>query len=134
MGNSDNSTTIHCLRIRIFGITAATTERCSLLHTHLHSSFCRKSHSPARANQPPSAVNVVHLLSRDPGPRLVVWGNGDSVLPPCETRTNNSPLFFVFLRTKNKNQLSKPQLDMSESSIFMILAFRLLYNIDFPSI
>lgn len=53
----------------------------------LCSSSCRTCSSLARSDQPPPAVDMVHLLCRDPRPRLVIRGDGDSVLPACRMHT-----------------------------------------------
>lgn len=51
-----------------------------LFGPHLHS--CSSSSSSlARSNDSPPAMDVVDLLCRDPGPRFVIWGNGNAVLP-----------------------------------------------------
>lgn len=51
-----------------------------LCRSHLHS--CSSSCSSlARSNKPPPAMDMVDLLCGDPGPRLVIWGNSNSILP-----------------------------------------------------
>lgn len=56
-------------------------------HTDLHSSSCKKCISPAGSNDPPPAVDMIHLLCRDPGPGLVIWRDGNSILPACRVQT-----------------------------------------------
>lgn len=77
-----------------------------LSYADLHSSPSSSCSSLARSNQPSPAVDVVHLLCRDPGPRLVIRGNGHSILPACKVhahrhiRTNKFPLFHYCLETR----------------------------------
>lgn len=63
---------------------------------------CRRRCSPAGPDQSSPAVDVVDLLCGNPGARLVIWGDGHSVLPTW--RHKHDHFFFLsFFLKKNMN-------------------------------
>lgn len=44
-------------------------------------------------------MDMIDLLCRDPGPRLVIWGNSDSILPPWGEGDGQALLHTIHLQT-----------------------------------